>query len=139
MTGKFHIALLALAGKRGVFQATECLLLFSIKHVYQGFIQDISQFIFRENKVVAGEYIAIMFHHSGMTALLGIGADAWLYTYPVGQCAVEDFHKDFTYIMANPIIEDGTEEFAPLFRSYREIGNCDFLIFFLFFAFPTSS
>ena len=68
MTGKFHIALLALAGKRGVFQATECLLLFSIKHVYQGFILDISQFVLWVNKMIAIIDITIHFQRKRTTA-----------------------------------------------------------------------
>jgi mannitol/fructose-specific phosphotransferase system IIA component len=50
MTGKLHVTLLALAGKRTVFQTAELLLLLTIKHVDERMVTDIAQLILRKNK-----------------------------------------------------------------------------------------
>ena len=79
MTGKFHVTLPALAGKRTVFKTAELLLLLTIKHVDERMVTDVAQLILRKNEVVAGINIAIVLHHSRMTAFLGISADAGRY------------------------------------------------------------
>ena len=116
MTGKLHVTLLALAGKRTVFQTAELLLLLTIKHVDERMVTDIAQLILRKNKVVAGINITIVLHHSRMTAFLGISTDAWRNTHPVCQCAVENLNEDFAHILPNPFIENCTEKVAPLLR-----------------------
>lgn len=121
MTGELYVALLALAGQRGMFQPAECLLLLAVKHVDERLLPDVSQLVFRKDEVVAGIHIAIMLHHAGMTALLGVGADARQHTHPVGKRAVEDFNKHLTHIVAHPVVKDGAEEVAPLCRSYGSI------------------
>lgn len=121
MAGELHVAFLALAGQRSMLQPAESLLLFAIKHVDERLLPDVSQLVFRKYKVVAGIYIAIVFHHACMTALLGVGADAWQHPHPVGKCAVEDFHKGLTHIVAHPVVEDGAEEVAPLLRGNGSI------------------
>ena len=62
MAGELHVALLALAGQRGMLQAAECLLLFAVKHVDERLLPDVSQFVFRKDEVVAGIHIAIVLH-----------------------------------------------------------------------------
>lgn len=50
MTGKLHVTLLALAGKRTVFQTAELLLLLTIKHVDERMVTDIAQLILWKTK-----------------------------------------------------------------------------------------
>lgn len=121
MAGELHVALLALAGQRSMFQPAECLLLLAVKHVDERLLPDVSQLVFRKDEVVAGIYIAVVLHHARMTALLGVGADARQHTHPVGKRAVEDFHKHLTHIVAHPVVEDGAEEVAPLCWGYGSI------------------
>lgn len=55
--------------------------------------------------MVAGINIAIVLHHSRMTAFLGISTDAGRNTHPVCQCAVENLNEDFAHILPYPLIE----------------------------------
>lgn len=55
MTGKLHVTLLALAGKRTVFQTAELLLLLTIKHVDERMVTDIAQLILRKTIVEEGD------------------------------------------------------------------------------------
>lgn len=128
MTGKLHVTLLALAGKRTVFQTAELLLLLTIKHVDERMVTDIAQLILRINKVVAGINIAIVLHHSRMTAFLGISTDAGRNTHPVCQCAVENLNEDFAHILPNPFIENCTEKVAPLLRRNRCLAQRNLIL-----------
>ena len=62
MTGKLHVALLALAGQRSMLQPAECLLLLAVKHVDERLLPDVSQLVFRKDEVVAGIHIAVVFN-----------------------------------------------------------------------------
>lgn len=105
MTGKLHVTLPALAGKRTVLQTAELLLLLTIKHVDERMVMDVAQLILRKNEVVAGINIAIVLHHSCMTAFLGISTDAGRNIHPVCQRAVENLNEDFAHILPYPLIE----------------------------------
>lgn len=80
------------------------------------FFMNVTQFVFWKHKVVAGIYVAVEFHNTGMSASLGHGADARLRTYPVGQGGVEQLDEEISYILAYPFVKQGAEEVSPLFR-----------------------
>ena len=59
-----------------MLETAKFLLFFTVEHIYQRLVFDITQFIFRENKVIARIDISIVFHYSCMSAFFRIGADA---------------------------------------------------------------
>ena len=83
IAGKQVLALPALPRQRSVFGSSEVLLLLSIHHFDKTLLPDISEFVFRKDKMVTGKDIAIVFHHSGMTASTGHSADSGLFPQPV--------------------------------------------------------
>lgn len=52
-----------------LFYCDKLLLTFTVKHFYQSIGPDVSQFILRKNKMVAGIDIAVPLHDSGMAAM----------------------------------------------------------------------
>ena len=70
--------------------------------------------------MVAGIDVAIALHDGCVTALFGIDADAWFRAHPSGEGGIEELHKNFSYIVAHPFVEDGTHEVSPLFGSDAE-------------------
>ena len=91
-------------------------------------VTDIAQLILRKNKVVAGINIAIVLHHSRMTAFLGISTDAGRNTHPVCQRAVENLNEDFAHILPYPLIENCTEKVAPLLRRNRCLAQRNLIL-----------
>ena len=76
---------------------------------------DVAQLVLRKNEVVARIDIAIVLHHSCMTAFLGIDANARLHAHPACKRGIEELHEDFADILLYPLVEDGTHEPPPLF------------------------
>ena len=62
MTGEKESAFPALTGKGGAFIASEVLLAFAIKQFREGLLADVSQTVFRKDKMVATVDIAIGLH-----------------------------------------------------------------------------
>ena len=76
--------------------------------------------------MVAGIYISVEFHYSGMSTGLCHGAYPRLFTYPVGQGRVKQLNVIGAYILFHPFVEEGAEEIAPLLRTdgkVRQFGH----------------
>ena len=71
--------------------------------------------------MVAGIYITVEFHYTGMSAGFCHGAYARLFAHPVGKGGVEELDIVSTYILFHPFIEQGAEEVSPLFRADGEV------------------
>ena len=121
VAGKQPFALPALGGERLLFHLSEGLLTFAVHHFHQCFLIDVSQLVFRKYKVVAGIYITVEFHYTGMSAGFCHGAYARLFAHPVGKGGVEELDIVSTYILFHPFIEQGAEEVSPLFRADGEV------------------
>lgn len=110
MTGKLELAFPALPRKRRMLELTKLPLLLTIEHLSYRLGPDVTQFVFREDKVVTGVDIAVVLHDPGMPTLTRIDAYSGGLTHPVGQDAVEGLHIELAYIPAHPFVEDGTKE-----------------------------
>ena len=71
--------------------------------------------------MVAGIYISVEFHYSGMSAGLCHGTYPRLFAYPVCQGRVKQLNVICAYILFHPFVEESTEEIAPLFRADGEV------------------
>ena len=128
MTSLEPFALATLTGQSLLLQAAETVLFRAVKHLGQTIRTNVAKLVLRENKVVAGIHIAILFHDGCMTAFLGIDTNAWLGSHPSGQRGIEELHKDLADIPLHPFIEDGAHEPAPLFRTNAEGCNRTILV-----------
>ena len=108
MTSLEPRALAALCGQGVTLEAAKGILLGTIRHLRQTFPQKVAKPVLGEHKVVAGIQVAIVLHHHGMPALLGIGAYARLHAHPSCQGGIEDLHKHLAHVMPHPLIEDCT-------------------------------
>lgn len=79
--------------------------------------------------MVAGIYVAVEFHYTGMSASLCHGAYTGLFAYPVGKGGVEELDVISPHILLHPFVEQGAEEVSPLFRTDGEV--CQFRRFLL--------
>lgn len=69
---------------------------------------NVSEFIFREDEVVAGVKVAVVLEDTGMAAGSGQGADSGLSSHPVSEGGVEKLDEDFSDIFFHPFVEDFT-------------------------------
>ena len=100
-----------------IFHVSELVLTFAMHHFYKCLAVYVSQFIFREYKVVARINVSVAFHYTGMSASLCHRAYTGLLTHPVGQGIIEYLHIVFADIFCHPLNKESTEKVPPLFRS----------------------
>ena len=108
MTSLEPRALAALCRQGVTLEAAEGILLGAICHLRQTFPQKVAKPVLGEHKVVAGIQVAIVLHHHGMPALLGIGAYARLHAHPSCQGGIENLYKHLAHVMPHPLIEERT-------------------------------
>ena len=123
VAGELPATFLALLRQRLVFEFAETLLLLAVEHLGDGFLAYVAQSVFGEHEVVAGVDVAVELHHAGVSALLGIHADAGRHAHPVSKHAVEQLHVYLAHVVAHPLVEDGAEEASPLFRRDAHVGK----------------
>ena len=123
VTGKQHVALLALLRQGAVFEQTETLLLLAVEHLDESVLIDIAEPILGKDEVVAGIDVAVLLHHASVSTVFGIHATAWRKAHPVGQRAIEELNEDAPDVVPHPFVEDGTEKAAPLLGRHRERGD----------------
>ncbi len=66
--------------------------------------------------MVARVDIAVMLHHSRVTAVLRKSAQSRLHSDIIGKRCIENLHEHLSDIFANPQIEDLAQKIAPLLR-----------------------
>ena len=93
VAGKEELTFLALAGEGVLFHLSELHLAFAVHHFHQCLFMNVAQLVFRKYKVVAGIYVAVEFHDTGMSASLGHGADARLRTYQLARVESNNWMK----------------------------------------------
>ena len=64
--------------------------------------------MFGIDKVVAREYISVVFHHTCVATFLGHGAHSGWNSDPICQRCVEKLHEIVAHIMPHPLVKDGT-------------------------------
>lgn len=105
IAGKQELTIFAL-GRQGIeFILAKTQLPLTIHHLYQRMSIDISQLIFRKDKMIARIHITIEFHDSCMSAGLGQRTDTRLTSHPVCQCSIEKLYKILSHILADPFIK----------------------------------
>lgn len=107
VAGKEIFAHTALRRQFLKFVIAEFLLSVAVHHFYQGVGSDIAKFVLRENEMVAGIDIAVILHHSCMSASLCHTAYSGLLSDPVGQSGIKNLNKIPPYIIAHPFIKNG--------------------------------
>ena len=123
IAGKKKLAFLTLTWQSIVFVGSEFQLTFRIHHRSKRFVIDISEFVFRKNKVVARIHIAIELHHTCMSAMFGQRTHTGLNAHPVGKCRVEHLNVEFPHIFFDPLVEKCAQKFSPLYRFHREVSQ----------------
>ncbi len=123
VAGKLVAALPALLGERAVLEGAEDTLPLAVEHLDERVVVDVAELVFGKHEVVAAVHVAVELHHTGVSALFGKDADTRRHPCPVGQRAVEYLHKNLSHIVLHPLVENGTQEVAPLLGSDREIGQ----------------
>ena len=113
MACKLPLALLALCRQATGFHVGKGHLPFAVHHIQDATVADIAKIVFREHEMVATIYVPVVFHHGGMPAPVGQGADAGSNPCPVGQGGLEGLDEDLSHVIPVPFVEDGTEKFAP--------------------------
>lgn len=97
-----------------VLIAPKLLLSRAVHHLYQRTRVDIPKFVLREDEVITAVDIAIVLHHSGVTAVLRHRADSRLDTHPIGERGIKKLDKVLSHTVPHPDIEETTEEVSPL-------------------------
>lgn len=120
VAGKAPAAVEALLRQGVGFGIAEASLFGAEHHFYKRFGVQIAEQIFGIHEVVAGIYIAVVLHHSGMAASRCHGAHARWHSAPVGESGIEQLHEVGAYVVGYPFVENSTEEIAPLRRLHRE-------------------
>ena len=92
----------------------------AVEHLRERLLVDVAQSILREYEVVAAIQVAVVLHHTGMTATLRHGAYTRRYACIVGQCGVKQLYEIRAYILPYPLIEQRTEKPSPLLGCDRE-------------------
>lgn len=114
MAGKEPFALLALLGQAVRLHRGKALLLGAVHQLVERVLVDVAQLVLGEDEVVAAVDVAVPLHHAGMPASFGHRADSGQHADPVGQGGIEELDEHRAHIPPYPLVEDGTEEVAPL-------------------------
>ena len=124
IAGKEPLALATLLGESVALHATKSLLFRTIHHLHQMLLAKVAQLILREDEMVATVDITIEFHDTRMTTRVSHSTYARNHPTPVAEGGIEELDKHLAYItMTDPLVEDCTEEFTPLTRTYIEGGR----------------
>ena len=119
MARKFIAAFPALARQGAMLDVAELLLFRTIEHFGKRLLANVAKFILGEHKMIARIDVSVVFHHTGMSTIVGKDTNTRGYATPVGKRAVEEFDKDLPHIMSHPMVEKGDEEIAPLVGTNR--------------------
>ena len=120
VTGEKILALKTLARKRIPLRITERLLLLAIHHLDEGILTDIAKLILRENEMIAGIDIPVVFHHTGVTTGSCHGTDSRLLPHPVCKGGIKELDIVLPDIIVHPFVKYCTKEIAPLLRLHTE-------------------
>lgn len=123
VAGKAPFARFALRSEGFALVLSELALFGAVNHFGQRLFVQIAELKFRENIVVAGINVAVVFHCGGVSASFGHGAQTSRHAHPSGQRGIEQLHEERAHIAAHPFVEERAEKFAPGFRPHTEGGH----------------
>lgn len=106
VAGKAPFARFALRSEGFALVLSELALLGAVNHFGQRFFVQIAELKFRENIVVAGINVAVVFHCGGVSASFGHGAQTSRHAHPSGQRGIEHLHEESAHVPAHPFVEE---------------------------------
>ena len=90
-----------------MLQSCKLVLLLGVHHFGDCACGEVPESVLGIDKVVAGVYVAVEFHHTGMAARTCHRANARRHPHPIGERGVKKLNIVLSYVVHYPFIEDG--------------------------------
>src|SRR6185312_11861816 len=123
VAGEADFALVAVAGQGVALGGSEAALLGRADERLHGRLHNVAQLIFRIDEVVAGVEVAVVLEGEGHAAVLAENTKALRHSEPAFESYVEDLDEGLADVAADPLVEDGAQEFSELQRLDGPLGD----------------
>lgn len=129
MAGEAHGAFAARARERVAFCVAEGELARAVHHVNEWRFHDVAETVARVDIVITSIEITVVFEDEGGAAAFGEDAERAAVASPTAEGDIKILHEDCADVVADPLIENGDEEFAEAagvdapFRDWRADGR----------------